>query len=442
MMGLDRPSTKFGKKERKKEVGQMTSRYRRGQAPTWLGDDSEEEEISVFEKKGKQVEIQQVSDKRLERLNQVADAAPRRRVREADVIEEITEEKPKVEADEEDEFQQRRARARAKAMEPQVVEEDSDDGSSSYEEVTCSESEEEQTMTVAKPQFFVSKTDRITHLEARREQAELEDEARRRKEINEKRTAMAKGMVITDIKRQEEADQNNDAESDGDMPDDSDDINVAEARELWKLRELQRISRYKKERQQQEAERIEVERRRNLTDDQRKLENIQYELKRQEMGLDKRKVKWNHMQKYFHKGAYFQQTVEKGMEAEALYRRDFGEATGADRSNKEMLPAAMQKRGDEFGKAGQSKHTHLTDVDTTYQKDNSGGLMENPFITNAVRSNVATSGNHAFQSQESHMFFKHAKVQDTRAAPIGSASYGTAGTTHKDNQMERPSKRK
>ena len=441
MMGLDKPSTKIGKKEKKKEIGNMTTRYRRGQAPAWLGEDSDEEEISVFEKKGKNIEIKDVADKRLERMNQPPVTTSRRRVREADIVEETVVEKPLTRNDEEDDFEQRRARARARAVEPEVVEEESD-GSSSYEEVTCSESEEEQTMTVAKPQFFVSKTDRITHLETRKQAAELEDETRRRRELNDKRTAAARGMVITDIKRQEDAEQNNDAESDGEMPDDSDDINVAMARELWKLRELQRIARYKKERQDQEADRLEVERRRNLTDDQRKLENIQYELQRKEMGLDKRKVKWNHMQTYFHKGAYFQETTEKGMESEALYRRDFGEATGADRTNKEMLPAAMQKRGDKFGKAGQSKHTHLTDVDTTYQKDTSGGLSENPFITNAARSNVANSGNNAFQSQESHMFFKHAKVSDTRAAPVGSASFGKAGTTHKDNVMDRPSRRK
>jgi microfibrillar-associated protein 1 len=33
--------------------------------------------------------------------------------------------------------------------------------------------------------------------------------------------------------------------------------------------------------------------------------------------------------------------------------------------DKTALPKILQKRRNDFGKKGQSKHTHLTDVDTT-----------------------------------------------------------------------------
>merc|ERR1719330_308506 len=52
---------------------------------------------------------------------------------------------------------------------------------------------------------------------------------------------------------------------------------------------------------------------------------------------------------------------------EPLYNRDYHEPTAEETFDKNLLPKAMQLRRGQFGKKGQVKHTHLTDVDTTDQ---------------------------------------------------------------------------
>ena len=75
--------------------------------------------------------------------------------------------------------------------------------------------------------------------------------------------------------------------------------------------------------------------------------------------------KWGFMQKYYHRGAFFQDVKEDGSGmAEPLYQRDVGAKTGwEDQFDRAALPAVKQKRN--FGMAGQVKWTHLMDNDTT-----------------------------------------------------------------------------
>jgi len=76
------------------------------------------------------------------------------------------------------------------------------------------------------------------------------------------------------------------------------------------------------------------------------------------------KVKF--MQKYYHKGAFFQTEAddERGtVGGDAIYKRDFTGATGEDKFDKEALPAVMQVK--KFGRAGRTKWTHLANEDTT-----------------------------------------------------------------------------
>jgi len=61
-------------------------------------------------------------------------------------------------------------------------------------------------------------------------------------------------------------------------------------------------------------------------------------------------------QKYHHKGAFY-------AEDEILTKHDYSAPTTSTVRNMETLPAAMQKRN--FGKASQSKYTHLAAEDTT-----------------------------------------------------------------------------
>merc|ERR1719401_1366630 len=72
---------------------------------------------------------------------------------------------------------------------------------------------------------------------------------------------------------------------------------------------------------------------------------------------------FNFMQKYYHRGGFFQDKASTG--EEPLYLRDYHEPLEEEKFDKNLLPKAMQLRRGEFGKKGQVKHTHLTEVDTT-----------------------------------------------------------------------------
>ena len=80
----------------------------------------------------------------------------------------------------------------------------------------------------------------------------------------------------------------------------------------------------------------------------------------------KDKSDWAFMQKYYHKGAFFQ-SVSDGKHAsegvEEVYKKDYSAPTGEDRYNKAILPEVMQVKN--FGKRGQSKWTHLSKEDTS-----------------------------------------------------------------------------
>ena len=74
------------------------------------------------------------------------------------------------------------------------------------------------------------------------------------------------------------------------------------------------------------------------------------------------------LQKYYHKGAFFQSGTDHRLRKEgvdALYLRDYSEATGNDRGvDKKALPSVLQIRGD-LGKRGRTKWTHLANEDTS-----------------------------------------------------------------------------
>src|SRR5690606_22832384 len=127
--------------------------------------------------------------------------------------------------------------------------------------------------------------------------------------------------------------------------------------EAWRVREMRRIKRALEEREEMEREKAEVERRRNMTDEERLRED-------EAAGRfkEKEKEKWKFMQKYYHKGVFYMDegSVKSANDARA---KTYDEATGEDRFNKEALPAVLQVRN--FGKRGRTKWTHLAAEDTT-----------------------------------------------------------------------------
>jgi len=61
------------------------------------------------------------------------------------------------------------------------------------------------------------------------------------------------------------------------------------------------------------------------------------------------------MQKYYHKGAFYQD--------QEILERDYNQPTLEDKFNKEMLPKVLQVK--DFGFAGRTKYTNLKDQDTS-----------------------------------------------------------------------------
>jgi microfibrillar-associated protein 1 len=59
----------------------------------------------------------------------------------------------------------------------------------------------------------------------------------------------------------------------------------------------------------------------------------------------KEKKNWKFMQKYWHKGAYYQTGADdqfQDKESDDIFRRDFSAPTGEDKFDKTILPKVMQ----------------------------------------------------------------------------------------------------
>ena len=138
--------------------------------------------------------------------------------------------------------------------------------------------------------------------------------------------------------------------------DDTDDFDPAAEKGAWKLRELQRIKREREALIAREVEREELERRRNMDESERLKED--YARKREiEEERDKHRGHMEFMQKYYHKGAFYQ--------GEELLKRNYNVATAEEHRNKEALPKSLQIRSGELGRASRTKWTHLTAEDTS-----------------------------------------------------------------------------
>eukprot|EP01012_Entosiphon_sulcatum_P064757 TRINITY_DN93603_c0_g1_i1.p1 TRINITY_DN93603_c0_g1~~TRINITY_DN93603_c0_g1_i1.p1 ORF type:complete len:525 (+),score=132.51 TRINITY_DN93603_c0_g1_i1:32-1576(+) len=276
---------------------------------------------------------------------------------------------------------------------------------------------------MAKP-IFVRKEDRETVKERERVEAEELAELERKEKQKEQRQRESKQLVVETLKR--EADQTALADSDEDMPDDDDEVNEAEEYEMWKVREIQRVKEYREEREKWELEKLEVERRRRLTDAERAKEDAEAQKLRDAMVP--KEAKWKFMQKYYHKGAFFMDTAEKGVLKEEVYRRDYGLATGEDKFDKEMLPKIMQVKN--FGKRGRVKWTHLVNEDTTQR------ALDSAFTTGTALAAVKGSVNFAANMTYDQQKFTYSEESQKM---LGSANYGNARSR---DQIDRPAARR
>ncbi|PVI00888.1 hypothetical protein DM02DRAFT_372355 [Periconia macrospinosa] len=148
-------------------------------------------------------------------------------------------------------------------------------------------------------------------------------------------------------------------EADINAIDDTDGVDPAAEYAAWKLRELKRIRRERLAIEEAEAEHAEIERRRNLTDAEREAEDREYLEKQKEERGDRSDMAF--MQKYFHKGAFFQEELkELGID-----KRNVMGAQFADQTNREVLPEYMQIRDmTKLGKKGRTKYKDMKTEDT------------------------------------------------------------------------------
>lgn len=372
-------------------IGQTkVKRYWPGKAPEWANEAEEEGDIRTARDVALEKafptrddsDVVRRDDPRLRRLaeskidNRDEIRADHRRIRQAEIVSTIEEENRRqegldLEEEDEDAQEERRRKIREKLLQREqeeaallhVEEEDepqeSEDEESEYE----TDSEEELTgIAMIKP-VFVPKAERDTIAERERLEAEeqkLEDMVRRRKE---ERKVETKQIVVAEIQKDEQIQKNLEAEANIEDVDTDDEVNEAEEYEAWKVREISRIKRDREDRDSMVKEKEEIERLRNMTEEERR----EWERKNPKTTDSKvNKQKWRFMQKYYHKGAFFQDDADDPAgtaRADKIYTRDFSKPTGEDNMDKTILPKVMQVK--HFGRSGRTKWTHLVNEDTT-----------------------------------------------------------------------------
>ncbi|XP_038222036.1 microfibrillar-associated protein 1-like [Zerene cesonia] len=318
---------------------------------------------------------QEVDDPRLRRLRMAVQSPPRRSEHKPEIIDAEPEEpEPESSEDEarhssesedeldEDEIERRRQAVKAKLAareaekevlgrddEEEMLDGDKEESGSSDTDYTDSE---EETGPRVKP-VFVRASERMTVAERERkvkQQKKEEVEARREKEEKRREALKLVEETIRAEQKNTQAEQKEANINDVCTDDENDELEY----EAWKLREMKRIKRDKEEREAVEKEWLQTERLRNMTDDERRVEQ---RLNPKLITNKPVKGKYKFLQKYYHRGAFY---LDK---EEDVFKQDFSGATLDDHFDKTVLPKVMQVK--KFGRSGRTKYTHLVDQDTT-----------------------------------------------------------------------------
>ncbi|KAL2075461.1 hypothetical protein VTL71DRAFT_404 [Oculimacula yallundae] len=241
-------------------------------------------------------------------------------------------------------------------------EEDSDEGSGEESGSEDEESsEEEAPRRVLMRPTFIKKDKRNAIQGNKPEDTRTEDEVAAEEEKRKKEAAdeIVEEQIRKDIAARAAGKKNWDDEEALDEVDDEDGVDPDAEYAAWKLRELKRIKREREAIEEREKELEEVERRKNLTEEERKREDDEFIAKQKEEKDGKGKMGF--MQKYYHKGAFYQDDAE----AQGLGQRDIMGSRFADDVNRELLPQALQMRDmTKLGKKGATKYKDLKSEDT------------------------------------------------------------------------------
>ncbi|MES1921531.1 hypothetical protein MHBO_003057, partial [Bonamia ostreae] len=231
-----------------------------------------------------------------------------------------------------------------------------DEKSSEYEDSDSSSELDEQNelawrrLEADKPRFISSKrrggqrTHETTNelaLQLRATSAENEEEEKLRRRTESVRLVVALSRAEKEAEKKER-----DSEL-AELPDDRDDVDEEAQFELWKLRELKRVKEDVEKRLQFEEEQELVRRRRAMTEEEREKDNRKSGSKRYE----KKQEKIQYLQKYHHKGAFYQ---DDRLITKKLMERNFMDPVGEDKyTNRLLLPDVMQVKN--FGLASRTK---------------------------------------------------------------------------------------
>lgn len=303
-----------------------------------------------------------------------------------------------IEEDGEDEITARRAALKARLLEEERAtaataaaageeEEQQEEESSEYE---TDDSEEDGVgyfghKPLAKP-VFVPRTDRETIAERDALERQLELEAEQQRLRLEQRKEETKEIIVARLAEEaaQEAAAAAGPKGAEDIVTDDEAVDEEEEYQNWKLRELRRIGRDREERERELREAAERERWKNMSEEER----LAFLAAQPKTALEKTKKKFNFLQKYYHRGAFFQTEAEWKGEAAPLAglaaERDFSAPTGLDRVDRQQLPEVMQVKN--FGRKGRSKWTHLAAEDTT---DRNAPWAQDPVLRRKAEARMA-----------------------------------------------------
>ena len=241
---------------------------------------------------------------------------------------------------------------------------DETSGSSEEEEGGNSSSSDEPKKPMLAPKF-ISKAKRLQQETGTNSIEDASAEEARRKQ--EKADAILQAQLERDAAARaagKKAWDDDDIAAEDEI-DDTDDVDQEAERAAWKLRELRRVQRDRLAIVEKEKDREEIERRRNMTVEEREKEDQEFIEKQQEERDGRGKMAY--MQKYFHKGAFFQgDNDEQDEEVKQALERDMAGAKFVDDAgDKAVLPEYMRIRDmTRLGKKGRTKYRDLKSEDT------------------------------------------------------------------------------
>jgi microfibrillar-associated protein 1 len=271
-------------------------------------------------------------------------------------------------------------KAKTKSRNTSSSDDDDDDGndSSSSESDSSSSgssSSEEEVHVGLKPVFVPKHKRNVIQTEEKKWEEE-ETQLQHEKELNQKRKMESRALVAKQsvaIESSFTGEDDVDEESRGATnapPNDGDEIDCDKEKDAWELREIERLLESMDQQLKLKKEEEEYNRRKKLTDAEclrEDTESGRYQAPgaARKSSTDQKPTESNHLQKFFHRGAFYMDESEWG---EGDIREKAGEyakaATGEDKINKAKLPEVMQVKN--FGLAKQNtKYKGLASEDTT-----------------------------------------------------------------------------